>query len=399
LLVRWPRAAMSLALAAGAVLLGGAPASAAADTAPPTVDTVTVSPDDVSVSGLDTVPVTFSVHLTDQTGVEPTFTMEQMRSPWIELKKGTTGFAVEVSLSSGTVQDGVWSATQRVPSTWNGTWQVDKVVAYDSVGNRADVAPASPVALTVHGSHIPAIEMTFVPDPVTDGAPLTVRGRLYDTDTRAGIGSTAITFGFDNTCVENIGGARETTGADGTFSHLYPTGDQWLHCAGIPLPTPNSTGPTWLVVNSAFPRIRPVVTIRASAAAVAPGAKFTVSGTVSLTPDAIALQIREGSRWRTIRSVKPGPVKDSYPYRFTVTAPDTGGTREYRVVAPHNADPAQMGVSPVVTVRVGAASGGSGGLPITGPATGAITAVAAGLLFAGLVLVRVTRRRRFVAGG
>ncbi len=110
----------------------------------------------------------------------------------------------ELSLTAGTPQDGTWSATIHVPSTWNGTWEVNRLVATDAAWNRLDVDPSASAdtRLKVTGTHRPAVTMRLTPDPLVGDGPLTVAGRFYYEDTGEGIGNQPIFFGTDNLCVE-----------------------------------------------------------------------------------------------------------------------------------------------------------------------------------------------------
>ncbi|WP_422743587.1 hypothetical protein ACN27B_04275 [Micromonospora sp. WMMD754] len=404
----WRTAAASLLLLPGGLVAGAPAASAAADQAPPVLAGITVSPDAVSVSGVDLVPVTVSAHLTDETGVEPSGEMDGSNLPAVTLLRAagadaTASQSAELSLTSGTPQDGVWSATIQVPSTWDGEWEVSRLVAVDSAANRLDVDPpaSADTRLAVTGTHKPAVTMRFAPDPLAGDGPLTVEGRFYDEDTGKGIGNQPIYFGQDNLCVESPSPPNGTTRADGTFSRVYPRGDDFLHCVGILRPSDIRIATSFIVVAARHPRVRPLVSVTASSTSVAPGRKVTFTGTVKpSTPDVVLQQLRGGT-WRKVAGASVG---DGGRYTLSVTPP-TAGTFRYRVVAPKD-DPALAGVSETVTVRVvapggagqpdGGSGGGSGTLPITGPAIPSLVGSAAALLLAGAGLMLVARRRRVV---
>jgi len=377
---------------AGGILLAAPPALAAADEDAPVVTEVAFSTDAVSVAGVDLVPVTVSVRLTDETGVEVLSEVGDANTPGVQLERRAAGQTrteyAELTLASGTARDGVWSAVIQVPSTWNGHWEASRVVAWDQVRNKLDADPRTAgldATLDVTGTHQPAVTLEFAPDPLVGDGPLTVRGRVYDTDTGEGLGRQPIYFGYDNTCVEGGGGPNGVTAADGTYSKTYQRVSEFMHCVGIYRPSNISIGNAYIVVLSKFPRIRPVVTIRADDTTVQRGTKVTISGVVR--PDEYSVQLQQlGRAWRTVGSALPQEGRFSF-----VVRPETDGVQRYRVVVP-NDDPALVGVSNVVEVQVGAAGQG-GGLPITGAAAAPLAGSALVLILAGAGLVRLGRRR------
>lgn len=403
--MRWLRIAVSaFVFAAGGTVVAAPAAVAAADTAPPVLEGITVSPDAVSVAGLDLVPVTVTAHLTDETGVEVASEIGGGNMPFVALKRvaggdPSTQFA-ELSLTSGTPQDGRWSATIRVPSTWDGQWEVSQVVAVDPAFNKLDVDPPETPdnTLDVTGTHLPAVTMRFVPDPLVGDGPLTVEGRFYYEDTGEGIPNQPIFFGHDNLCVEYSAEPNGTTNADGAFSKVYPKGDGYLQCVGILRPSNVAITPAFIVVASRHPRVKPVVTATASSTTVVTGTKVTFTGTVVPGGYNVELQELRNSTWRKIDSAL---INDRGAFTLDIT-PKAVGTHRYRVIVP-NDDPELVGVSETIVVRVtapgaggqpGAGAGGSdGGLPITGPAVGPMVGTAAALLLAGVGLMLIGRRR------
>jgi hypothetical protein len=373
-------------------LLAAPPALAAADDAAPVLAGITFSTDAVSVSGVDLVPVTVSVRLTDETGVEVRSENADASTPAIQLESPAAGQTrtqyAELTLASGTAQDGVWGATIQVPSTWNGHWEASRVIAVDLVGNKLDADPRQTglgATLDVTGTHQPAITLRFVPDPLVGDGPLTLRGRLYDTDTGKGFGRQPIYFGFDNTCVESGTEPNGVTAADGSYSKTYQRIGVGLQCVGVGRPSNISIANAYIVVVSKFPRIRPAVTITANRTAVQRGTKVTISGVVRPGQHSVQLQ-QLGRAWRTVGSASAIEGRFSF-----VVTPTTDGLKRYRVVVP-NDDPELVGVSNVVQVRVGS-SGQGGGLPITGPAAAPLVGSALVLILAGVGLVRLGRRR------
>ncbi|MBQ1058937.1 hypothetical protein [Micromonospora sp. C32] len=372
---------------------------------------VTVSPDAVSVAGVDLVPVTVSAHLTDDTGVIRASEMANGNMPYVGLRLVGTDRTdgAELSLTAGTPQDGTWSATIHVPSTWNGTWEVHHLVATDAAWNRLDVDPSASAdtRLKVTGTHRPAVTMRFTPNPLVGDGPLTVAGRFYYEDTGEGIANQPIFFGTDNLCVEYHSEPNGTTKADGTFSRTYPKGDRYLKCVGIIRPSPSEISPRYIVVAADHPRVKPTVTAKANRTTVRPGTTVTFTGVVK-PDDSIDIELQQ-LQGRTWRKVAAGWAHgDNNAYRIAIVL-KTPGTFRYRVVVP-NGDPALVGVSEVVTVRVAAPSsepspgggggggtvggGGTGGLPITGPATAPLVAGGTALLVVGAALMLLARRRR-----
>ncbi|MFI7578587.1 hypothetical protein [Micromonospora sp. NPDC049497] len=398
-------AVSAFVFAAGGMVVAAPAAVAATDTAPPVLESITVSPDAVSVAGLDLVPVTVTAHLTDETGVERISEVGGGNMPFVVLKRVAGGDpstqAAELSLTSGTPQDGRWSATIQVPSTWNGQWEVSQLVAMDSAFNKLEVDPPETpdTGLDVTGTHLPAVIMRFVPDPLVGDGPLTVEGRFYYEDTGAGIPNQPIFFGHDNLCVEYSAEPNGTTNADGTFSKVYPKGDGYLQCVGILRPSNVDFTPAFIVVASRHPRVKPVVTATASRTTVVTGTKVTFTGTVAPGGYNAELQELRNSTWRKVDSAL---INDRGAFTLDIT-PKAVGTHRYRVIVP-NDDPELVGVSETIVVRVtapggggqpGAGAGGSdGGLPVTGPAVGPMVGSAAALLLAGVGLMLIGRRRR-----
>ncbi|GLY23449.1 hypothetical protein [Micromonospora sp. NBRC 101691] len=381
-------------------------AAPASDTAPPVVEGITVTPDDVSVSGVDLVPVTVSVHLTDESGVEVVSGMDGVHLPHVTITRVSGGPAVtegvELALTAGTARDGVWSATVQVPSTWKGVWAVSRVVAVDSGGRSLDIDPRnSPLAATldVSGTHLPAVTMEFAPDPLVGDGRLTVRGRFFYQDTGKGIPDQPIFFGVDNSCVEHPGAPNGRTAADGSFSKVYPTADRSLRCVGILRPSNVSVSPSFVVAASRHPRIRPAVTATADRTSVPAGTKVTFTGTVKPAGETgVELQEQVDGAWRTMVD---GTVPDKGRFTLAVTPKGAGG-HQYRVVVP-DPDRELVGASRTIVVQVAGSGTGGGDDPGTLPITGLppVLPMAGGALvivFAGIGLTLVGRRRRVPAG-
>lgn len=184
-----PTALLTLALTM--LVAGPATAATAADTTPPSVVSISFSPANVTVSGINTTDVTIRAHLTDDTGVEPFAELDQLQTPWVALRQ-PSGSSVpslhSLDLTSGTPQDGIWSAVMHVPSTYNGVWQVRYLEARDAAGNVLTVDPTTigiTSTLTVDGRNQPRISMGFSPNPVVGNGPATIaiKGRAVYSDT------------------------------------------------------------------------------------------------------------------------------------------------------------------------------------------------------------------------
>lgn len=73
--------------------------------------------------------------------------MDGVQLPYVVLTRVSGGPAVtegaELALTSGTAQDGVWSATIQVPSTWNGRWEPSRLVAVDEGSGASTSTPGT----------------------------------------------------------------------------------------------------------------------------------------------------------------------------------------------------------------------------------------------------------------
>ncbi|HWG98697.1 MAG TPA: hypothetical protein VNV66_05085 [Pilimelia sp.] len=226
-------AALAAVLAATGALPGAAAPSAAhdraaaADTAPPQVEDLWFSRDSVRVSGLAVVAVTVSVHLIDASGVKET-TSGMDPSPQLTLSP-VPGFRSRLSPSltrtSGTVRDGVWSATVNVPSTWHGTVRISSVYAIDLAGNRLFHTPSGTRshALRVTGTHRPALSFHYALLP---GGGFRIHGRAYFTDTRRPIARLPLATQYGSNCDMDGGAVNDiVTDARGRYEKRWPTGE------------------------------------------------------------------------------------------------------------------------------------------------------------------------------
>ena len=387
-------ASLALLLATAVPGIAQAHPGAAADTTPPALVGITFSPGSVAVAGLDLVPVIVGVHLTDESGVVRGLSFD-LPTPFVVLERGSGGDRreepAELTLTSGTAQDGVWSATIQVPSTWDGTWPASRVIAGDSVGNELDVDPRTlsiDSRLSVTGTHQPALTLRQRPDPVVGDAPLTLEGRAYFLDTGEGIPNQELFFGFDNQCVENEPTVNGATDARGDYSRTFAGRDNiGLRCVGIPRPSNIANVPAFITAVSMFPRVKFAVSATARSTTVPVGGRVTITGGVVPVSDGVNVQLQRlvGTSWHT---VDRSTTRDG---RFTLTdTPRSAGSHRYRVFLP-NTEEDLRSVSRTIVVRVGAS--GEGDLPVTGSPVVPIVLVAIALIVVGGALMLIVRRR------
>lgn len=105
------------------------PAEAAVDSTSPVVGSSSISTTAVDVTSAPAT-ITVRVRLTDASGVQ---------RPYFYASHGTTGQSASASsatLTSGTVQDGVWKATITIPQgSAEGRWTVRLGSVFDTYGN------------------------------------------------------------------------------------------------------------------------------------------------------------------------------------------------------------------------------------------------------------------------
>lgn len=372
-------------LTAGAVFVGTPVAYA--DSSPPAVEVITISPDAVAVAGLDLVPVTVNVRLTDADGVvNGGGTAGDAEWPYLVLRKvgGSQEEGMELQRTSGTAQDGVWSAVIQVPSTWDGQWETKLVRAADDAQNMLDSDLPGTIrkTLTVTGTHLPRVTVEFEPEVSSGNDPVTFKGRFFYSDTGEGIGNQPIYLGFDNLCAEGSEPPNATTAADGTFSGRQ-LGGPFLHCAAILRPSNIASTFATIVAAFAFPAIKPEITIEASRSSAPVGSKITLSGSVEPAVDyRVEIQELRNGAWRGIGGVTASNGR----YSFRVVLVSEGHHR-YRAFIAETADGPASASREVLVAAVP-------GLPVTGTPLAPLVASAIGLTIAGIAAVVATRRRR-----
>jgi hypothetical protein len=224
------------------------------DTSPPRIRAVWFSRRSVAVSGLAVVPVTVSVRVTDPSGVaENPHSFDA--SPQVTLGP-VPGFRSQLrptlARTSGTVTDGIWSATVNVPSTWNGTVRVTSVGAADRLGNvrMEELSGARAPALRVKGTHRPALTLHYSLLP--DG--LQISGRAYFTDTRRPLARTALATSFESGCDLDGGAVNDiVTDARGFYVKRWVYPDTAAGCVALIGATAPGQRPTLLAYRIAFP--------------------------------------------------------------------------------------------------------------------------------------------------
>jgi hypothetical protein len=197
------------------------------DRSPPQLRDIRFSRNSVKVRGLAVVPVTVSVHLTDESGVAE-IPHAMTVSPQITLSPVPGWQALlrpVLTRTSGTVRDGVWTATVDVPSTWNGTVRATSVGAVDRLGNvlADELTGAQSPALRVLGTHRPALTFHY---ELLDAGGFRIHGRAYYTDTGRPLRRTPLATAYESGC-DLDGGARNdiVTDAGGRYERRWADGD------------------------------------------------------------------------------------------------------------------------------------------------------------------------------
>jgi hypothetical protein len=331
-----------------AILVAVSAIPAHAETNPPTLVDVQFSSTAVTVSGINYARVRVTANLTDASGVQEVSDMSSLFSyPYLQFQRVGSSKRIEglqLSLASGNAQDGMWSADWLVPSTFDGSWQISRVQAYDTQFNFLDVDPRTQGktrTLIVTGTHRPSITMGFSPQPVSSTQLLTVKGRAYYTDTGAGIASYKILVGRDSSCAEGYGDVSTFTNSNGyyayTFKPIAPYGHQMVHCVFLLNPPQNAFGSARqnsarIAAHGKVP-LQPVqkysMSVSLSDATITLGHSTAFTGSVA-PPRAggdIYVQRYIGGSWNTILR---GRVRTSSRYTLTIQ-PAARGTFIYRV--------------------------------------------------------------------
>jgi serine protease len=152
----------------------------AADTTPPTIQSLSSSPNPINAGGTEVI----RAHVTDSdSGV---------RYVWIDYKPSNgSGLSTNMALVSGTSQDGIWQLSISI-STFapSGTWTIESVSAEDVANNDVYIDAPNPLlngaAFSVIGgpnadATPPVIQsLSSSPNPVNAGAITTIRAHVTD---------------------------------------------------------------------------------------------------------------------------------------------------------------------------------------------------------------------------
>jgi hypothetical protein len=344
-------AVLGLSAMAATGLVG--PAAAAVDEDAPKLVGLTLSQESVTVSGLDTVPVVISAHLTDDDGIDPKGDTGDFRStPMVYLNRGTHTEWARLFLTSGTAQDGVWSTTVNVPSTWHGEWTVDHLVVTDIGGRSVWPNPARlgmPTTFRVTGTHQPKLTLALAPAIVVGSGKVTVSGRATFADTGKPIPGLPLYAGF---MCEGLYGWDEpnvVTDAKGNFRRTFRADESTLDlCIALPRPVLNDEDTAASIYLSAYAVIRYTATIVPARTSVKAGRNISVVG--YLTPaegGKVELQRLVGKTWKTVST---GQASHRGRYSVTATPPKVGSFK-YRVRIAGNGYGRVTGFSKVVTLR------------------------------------------------
>lgn len=300
-----------------------APPALAADTTPPTVVDLTVTPSSVTIDGLGYTKVVVSVHLQDASGIctAPTSTdcnvdVDPMASffgyptPLVRFAEPAQApgmfFETQFSamrLTSGSVTDGWWSMTRIATGTWNGTVPAIRIAAFDTAGNKTDIDPRNTTlarTLTVHAVNPARISYGVSPTITPYGVDsFTVKGRAYVAGTNAPLGNRTLLLCEDTGCgIEgSFGGTAARTNANGYYAvttHRQVLGLMLFKALGssngAAYPTTFYSNPLFAARWVTAPRsahFLTVKTIRPSASVTADTA-VTIKGTTSMFYDTSA---------------------------------------------------------------------------------------------------------------
>jgi len=315
----------------------------------PTFDNITWGSNSLTASGLTMTLQTMTVHVTDP--------RQTPSGCWafIETRTGGTG-TLPLSwnvgrLVAGTNADGMWATSFYLPSTGDGTWSL--ATAQDCADMiEAETPISGSPTFTLTGHHQPRVTFAYVASPVRMAYPyVTVKGRVYDADTGAGIANVRIGRAEDASCINDrdyvIGlNPVTTTNSNGYYaiatSRDDPRNDQCVGVSGTPNNNPDGY-PTFVWFRHVALPYLPAVSAHPAYASVRAGSLDKVNGSVLgyLQSCRVLLQRLHGSTaWRTVNSAY---IDEG---RFTLTAqPPLVGRNIYRVYDPVCMEPNQLPAS------------------------------------------------------
>jgi hypothetical protein len=342
-------------IAALALASAGLAAPATTDTTAPEFHSVTFSRTVATVAGLQTELLSVSVHLTDdESGVEvhPYVAGFEGYSPSIRVGREW----INLTLGSGTPQDGVWTGGVAITSNWaSGTYQPESLIAYDATGNELTVDPRTTgdvPSIAVTASNKPKLTLTFAPSPATVDAALTRVVKVVDGAGQPLPGA-PIAFGADNECAESPSRYPEgRTNAAGEYRSTLPAGNTYSygHCAWISSDNVPNQWPTTIAGTYQFPAYRWSVTAKPASSSVPAGTNVAVTGTLAPWSYGTELQLQRLYADNTWRTVNRGKTDSDSRFRILATPPGVA-TYSYRVLAPASGADRPQGISPVFTIR------------------------------------------------
>jgi hypothetical protein len=319
----------ALIVACAAVLVAAAPpaVAAVADTTPPELKSITLSREDITVSGLNVELLTVSVRLTDDEGVVDS--PSNIDNTYPTLYFSSPRVAVYLQLGSGTARDGVWTGVAPVTSDWDAYSQPTRVDAVDEAGNFLFVDPRTVIdtpAVRVHSSNEPVLTATVTPDPVLPRNAVTRTIRAVNKTTGQPWPRLPIAVTTAEGCDPALGSAPNAkTDANGVWRDTLPAGTIWgANCVWVPgagnVPGQFETRISALV---ARPRYQYVVYAKPTTTSAPAGTNIEVTGSVTPAVEGktVNLQRLYGTTWRTVSTAL---TRASSRYTVVTTPPGVG---------------------------------------------------------------------------
>ncbi|MDQ1699062.1 MAG: hypothetical protein QOG34_925 [Frankiaceae bacterium] len=373
------RTAVVVALLVGALVTTTSPALAA-DTTPPQVLDLKITPSTLHLDGLAYTKVVVSVHLQDDSGIcagasnsDCNVDVDNMAAfygyptplVWLKAPVPAPGTFLETSfngmrLTSGTATDGWWSMTRIATGLWNGTLPAIRIAAFDTAGNKTDIDPRNTAfarSLTVSVTNQPHISYGTVPSVLPYGAnSFTVKGRASLLGSGAPLGNRTLLLCQDTGCgIEgSFGGVAVRTNANGYYS--VTTTRQALglmlfkalgSSGGNAYPTTFYSNPLYASRSVAVPRSAHFLTLKtiSPSTTVTAGSPVTLKGTTSMFYDtstplawrSISVQRLVSGTWAngTIVTEQTALIEKTTVqagiHTYTLVAHPPKGTWSYRV--------------------------------------------------------------------
>lgn len=297
----------------------------------PTFDQITWGQSSLSASGTTMTLQTLSVHV-----VDPRQYPSSCWEFWEQRTGGTGTFTTNWSaatLASGTDADGIWTTSFYLPSTADGTWSLATAVECSDAGARPTFQISSAPTFTVTGHHQPRISWGYVPKPVPLANPyVTIKGRITDADTGAGLPGLTIGRAEDTYCLNGIGDGSTrlehlaTTNSNGYFAIASSRDNpMYLQCLGVygtPRNNPDGFAVFVWFAETWFHYV-PGVSAAPASSQVPHGTLDQVNGAViGTTHCPIDLQRLHGATaWRRVNT---GYVRTSGRFTLTAQPPSVG---------------------------------------------------------------------------